>query len=90
MTGLKSDYTTKLALPFVSHSSSESADERARDEVRAHEASDKLRTLFLKHVMPKVDKYFSSLFKHVRDWQEAFDVRMFAGFTNAVGAAACY
>ena len=89
VTGLKSDYTTKHALPFVTDSHGD-ADTRARDELRAHEASDKLRSLFLNYVLPKVNKYFGSLFEHVRDWQKQFDIVLWADIVTATGSAECY
>lgn len=88
-TGLKSDYTTKHCLPFITNTKGD-ADERARDELRAHEASDKLRSLFLKHVLPKFNEYFGSLFQHVRDWQKKFDIMLFADIVTAIGAAELY
>lgn len=98
VTGLTCDrYGTRLALPFVTTSKKDAdqdaeqhAEQRSKDALRAHEASAKLRAVFLQHVWPKVQAHFGCLFQHVREWQTEHDIVMFAEFVNATGMAEGY
>ena len=65
VTGLKSDYNTSLALPFATKVSTDKDDgtDHEKDELRAMEASAKLRTIYEKHIHPTIMSYFGTLFR---------------------------
>ena len=56
-------------------------------DLRAHEATAKLRALFENHVLPHITHEFGHLFEHVYDWLKLYDIKLFSGPITAVGLA---
>lgn len=84
VTGIKSDYTTKLAYPYVTE------EEEVGDGLRAHEATVKLRALFENYVLPIIIEYFDPFFNHVGSWARQFGIHLFSNFVSAAGLAELY
>lgn len=60
------------------------------DGLRAHEATSKLRAVYMNHVRPIALAAFGALFRHVAEWQDIYDVRLWADWVTAVGLAELY